>query len=237
MTTMVLPQLVEAEAQLAAEEAALNQQLAELQDKIKGIQTVIAMFNGGEPATNGKVPAAAVAEVAEVVEAAPEAPAPKKAAVEKKVPAKKTGRVGRPKKTAAEKASTATAKKAATAKKTTTTKKAKAAPAKKTAAKTAAKTTTKRGGKSSNWQSYVRDDFSKTPLPDIVENILKAQPKSVFKIAAVMSEIFPDDMPKNHFLKARNRISNILSAGARSGEWHRGRGGTYSCSEKSLKTA
>lgn len=221
MATVVLPQLQEAEAQLAAEEVALNAQLAEIQEKIKGIQTVIAMFNGS-PDSNGAAVVAEVEEeapVVEVVEPVEEEPAPKKA-VAKKTTAKKPGR---PKKT------TTTAKKV-TAKKATATKKAteKKAPATKAATK-------KTRGKAASWQSYVFDQFSNTPLPDVVENILKAKPKAVFKISAVMSELFPEDMPKNHFLKARNRISNILSAGARTGEWHRGRGGTYSCTEKSLQ--
>lgn len=206
MTEMVLPQLIEAEAQLAAEEAALSEQLAEIQEKIKGIQTVISMFDGG----GGIISTGDVATASTV--AATEEPAAK-VKVTPAVTTKTKGR-GRPKKT--ETASKGTTKKKTAAKKTTATK-------------------AKGRGKASNWQGYIREDFSKTPLPDIVENILKAQPKSVFKIAAVMSEIFPDDMPKNHFLKARNRISNILSAGARSGEWHRGRGGTYSCSKAAVK--
>jgi hypothetical protein len=218
MTEMVLPQLVEAEAQLAAEEAALTQQLAELQEKIKGIQTVIAMF-GGSAQNNGKSAAATVVappvvEVAEeeIEEAAEEAPV-----VAASTKADKTPRSTRGRRT---KAAPAASKKVAA-------KATKSAPVK----------AGKRGGKASNWQRYVREDFSKTPLPDIVENILKAQPKNSFKIAEVMAEIFPEDMPKAQFLKARNRISNILSAGARSGEWYRGRGGTYSCSEKALKVS
>ena len=49
-----------------------------------------------------------------------------------------------------------------------------------------------------------------------------------------MNVVFKEDMPKNHFLKARNRISNILSAGARDGVWYRARRGTNSMSEKAI---
>jgi hypothetical protein len=227
MTKMVLPQLVEAEAQLAAEEAALYQQLAELQEKIKGIQTVIAMF-GSQPSEPRieEVPVKAEEPVVEVVGEPLVVETPTVTAAAK--PAKGTK---------------ATQSKAA--KKVTPTKKAEpvakkaTAPKKGVPAKTVTTTTktTKRTGKESNWQGYVRSEFGEMPLPDVVENIVKSKPKSVLKIADVMSEIFPEDMPKNHFLKARNRISNILSAGARSGDWYRGRGGTYSVSEKALKAS
>ena len=42
-------------------------------------------------------------------------------------------------------------------------------------------------------------------------------------------------MPRTAYLKARNRISNILSAGARDGTWYRGRNGRYSQSESVTK--
>ncbi|MEO0757173.1 MAG: hypothetical protein AAFY78_09900 [Cyanobacteria bacterium J06648_16] len=229
MAQVVLSQLVEAEAQLAEQETIISAQLADLREKIKGLQTVMAMFDGESTEVT------AVADVEDTTEVEVEVEAPVKSAEPAaKKPASK--RRGRPKKT-----ETATA-----AKSTTTRKKSpatKSPAAKSTATKspatkaTAAKkaTTTRKApqrGKAAKWQRYIRDEFSSTPLPDVVANILKSQPKSTFKIAAVMSEIFPEDMPKAQFLKARNRVSNILSAGARSGEWYRGRGGTYSCSKK-----
>ncbi|MEL7225837.1 MAG: hypothetical protein AAGL17_13535, partial [Cyanobacteria bacterium J06576_12] len=99
------------------------------------------------------------------------------------------------------------------------------------------KTSTKRSGRTANWQRYVQENYRKSPLPDVIVGVLQAQPTNVFKIADVMTAVFKEDMPKNHFLKARNRISNILSAGARDGVWYRGRGGTYSMSEKAIKAS
>ena len=99
------------------------------------------------------------------------------------------------------------------------------------------KTSTKRSGRTANWQRYVQDNYRKSPLPDVIVGHLQAQPTNVFKIADVMNAVFKEDMPKSHFLKARNRISNILSAGARDGVWYRGRGGTYSMSEKAIKAS
>ena len=36
-----------------------------------------------------------------------------------------------------------------------------------------------------------------------------------------------DDMPKSQYLRARNRISNVLLGGVRDGEWDKGERGTY----------
>ncbi|MEM8810029.1 MAG: hypothetical protein AAGF01_28765 [Cyanobacteria bacterium P01_G01_bin.38] len=102
---------------------------------------------------------------------------------------------------------------------------------KKAAAST--KTTKKVDGRAASWQRYIRDEYKEMPLPDVVVGILTSEPKSSFKIAAVMTAIFTEDMPKAQYLKARNRISNILSGGARKGEWYRGRG-VYSLSKKAV---
>ncbi len=67
-------------------------------------------------------------------------------------------------------------------------------------------------------------------MPEAVTLILQTQPGKSFKIAEVMEALFEEGIPKSQYLKARNRISNILSAGARNGEWNRGKGSTYSIS-------
>ncbi|MBE9068657.1 hypothetical protein IQ260_18590 [Leptolyngbya cf. ectocarpi LEGE 11479] len=215
MATNVLDQLKEVDSQLASQVEALSNQLSAAAKQREGLQTVIDLFQS-TGSTNGV--AASVTEIltsaaasAGVTESEPE-PAPAKK------PGKKRGR----------KPSAKTAEKAKAAVSKTKTTKAKAAAEKVT-------TTRKpRGGKSPNWQRYVQDPFRKTPLPDVVANILKAQPDEAFKIAEVMEAIFKSDMPKATFLKARNRVSNILSAGARTSEWYRGRGGKYSMSKKAL---
>ncbi|MFG6103049.1 hypothetical protein U2F10_12400 [Leptothoe sp. EHU-05/26/07-4] len=215
MATNVLDQLKEVESQLASQVEALSDQLSAAAKQREGLLTVINMFQStgdtnGVAANVTEILSSAVATVQE--EEAPE-PAPAKK------PGKRRGR----------KPSVKTAAKAKAAPK------AKAPKAKAAAAAPAAKATRKpRGGKSPNWQRYVQDPFRKTPLPDVVANILKAQPDEAFKIAEVMDAIFKSDMPKATFLKARNRVSNILSAGARTSEWYRGRGGKYSMSKKAL---
>ena len=60
-----------------------------------------------------------------------------------------------------------------------------------------------------------------------VKLVLSTQPDKDFKIAEVMSSLFKENMPKSQYLKARDRISNILSVGVRDGEWHKGNRGAY----------
>ncbi|MEL6137353.1 MAG: hypothetical protein AAFR42_08095 [Cyanobacteria bacterium J06628_6] len=211
MAAIAIDQLTQAAATLAEQEAALNAQLATIQEQRQGIQTVIAMFSDTDsdvaPATDAEESEepeidVSPAEEASSVAATPDddTPEEEEAPVAK---APKPKRRGRPKKSVA-KSSTKTK-------------------------------LSKRGGRSAEWQTYIRDEYSDVPLPDVVAKILKTSPKKVFKIAAVMEALFPaDEMPKADFLKARNRVSNILSAGARSGDWHRGRGGTYSCTKKTV---
>lgn len=93
----------------------------------------------------------------------------------------------------------------------------------------------KKDGRAANWQKYVQSDYKDSALPEAVSSILRSQPSEIFTIADVMTAIFREDMPRTSYLKARNRISNILSAGARDGTWYRGRNGRYSQSESVTK--
>lgn len=93
----------------------------------------------------------------------------------------------------------------------------------------------KKDGRAADWQKYVQPEYRESALPEAVSSVLRSAPSEVFKIADVMSSIFIEDVPRDQFLKARNRISNILSAGARDGSWYRGRNGRYSQSENATK--
>ena len=93
----------------------------------------------------------------------------------------------------------------------------------------------KKDGRAADWQKYVQPEYRESALPEAVSSVLRSSPSDVFKIADVMSTIFVEDVPRDQFLKARNRISNILSAGARDGSWYRGRNGRYSQSENATK--
>ena len=219
MSTSVLPQLLEVDSELSTQATALEAQITELQEKRKGIQTVIAMFEAGNAPDIKDI--AAVTGGSEKTEKS----ATKATKTTRKTTAKKTK--AKAKTTKAKRGRPAKAKVAKAADTTKTT------DATETVA-TGKKTAAKRSGRTANWQRYVQESYRKAALPDVISGVLQAQPGTVFKIADVMNAVFKEDMPKNHFLKARNRVSNILSAGAREGTWYRGRGGTYSVSEKAV---
>ncbi len=85
----------------------------------------------------------------------------------------------------------------------------------------------KADGRTASWQKYTRPGVKNESIPDAVKLILETQPKKDFKIAEVMDALFQEGMPKAQYLKARNRISNVLSGGVRAGDWHRGEKSTY----------
>jgi len=101
------------------------------------------------------------------------------------------------------------------------------AKASKPAAKTKAKTSKKKDGRAADWQKYMRPGVKNQSIPDAVKLVLATQPEKGFKIAEVMEALFKEAMPKAQYLKARNRVSNVLSGGVRAGDWHRGDRSTY----------
>ncbi len=231
MSTSVLPQLIAVDSELSEQANTLAAQLNELQEKRKGIQTVIAMFESGvTPEGMDFTAVASVPGPADTSETKSQTAAETPAKATKTTTKRKTAKAATKTETAPKATAKATKAKAtrgrpAKAKATTSTaKENKSAPA-------------KRSGRTANWQRYVQESYRKAPLPDVIVGVLQAQPTNIFKIADVMNVVFKEDMPKTHFLKARNRISNILSAGARDGVWYRGRGGTYSMSEKAIKAS
>ncbi|MEM7062188.1 MAG: hypothetical protein AAF572_03370 [Cyanobacteria bacterium P01_B01_bin.77] len=208
MSTNMLTQLVEAEDLLSAQEAALSKQLADIQEQRRGLQTVIAMFDGSTNTNNGQAPKALALAVTQddEVETEPE--------TVKDTVAAKLAKVTRKAKISDDEAETTKTSKIRKVSRSTK--------------------PVKTDGRTAKWQRYVLDAHRQQRLQDVVANVLKTKSKASFKITDVMSAIFEDDMPKAQFLKARSRISNILSAGARDNDWYRGRGGTYSMSKKAV---
>ena len=111
--------------------------------------------------------------------------------------------------------------------------KKKTAAAKTAASKKTATTRKKKDGRSASWQKYVRPGMKNEAMPDAVKLILETQPDKEFKIAEMMDALIKADMPKAQYLKARNRISNVLSGGVRAGDWYRGQQrATYRITDK-----
>lgn len=81
------------------------------------------------------------------------------------------------------------------------------------------------------WQQYLREEFTDASLPIAVSEIMQQQPKQVLEITAILDSIFTDEIPKEVKSKARERVSNVLSVGAKKGKWYRGQAGQYSMSK------
>lgn len=96
-----------------------------------------------------------------------------------------------------------------------------------TKAKSPKTKTQKKDGRAADWQKYARPGVKNQSIPDAVKLVLATQPDKGFKIAEVMEALFKDEMPKTQYLKARNRVSNVLSGGVRAGDWSRGERSTY----------
>ncbi len=91
------------------------------------------------------------------------------------------------------------------------------------------KSAAKTDGRTASWQKYTRPGVKNDSMPDAVRLILATQPENEFKIVEVMAALFKEEMPRAQYLKARNRISNVLSGGVRAGNWYKGQQerGTY----------
>lgn len=148
------------------------------------------------------------------------------------VAASKPAAATRTKKVAKKAPAKGTSRKTTQAKRTKTTRATATASKTKTKAKPGRK---KKDGRAAKWQRHVQTQYRDLALPESVSSVLRSQPSEIFTIAEVMSSIFKESMPRTDYLKARNRISNILSAGARDGTWYKGRNGRYSLSENVKK--
>ncbi|MBE9182640.1 hypothetical protein IQ268_29310 [Oculatella sp. LEGE 06141] len=226
-TDTTLTKLLDVDSTLAQQEAQLQSQLQEIQAKRKSLESVISIFSPSAPAP------ASVAEVPVEVELPVVETKNGKSPEAAPVPATETA----PKRGRKPKATSEKAKVPAKAPKTTTSKSstdaAKADPktkAPKASTKTSAKASNKVARRSQDWQQYVRDEFSKTSLPEAVSNVLQRQSNDVVGIPEMIDSIFLDEMPKQVRSKASNRISNILSTGLKDNKWYRGKTGHYSVS-------
>ena len=195
MSDPVLSQLVSVESDLAQQADSLASQLAQIQERREGLRTVIDMFEGGEDeASDSKAASTATAN----------------------------RKPGRPSGSKTTRKTAAKTQKTETAAKKKPGRKPKSSTASTKTKKTSSESQKKKDGRAAEWQKYVQPEFRESALPEAVSSVLRSAPSEVFKIADVMSSIFIEDVPRTQFLKARNRISNILSAGARDGTWYRG---------------
>lgn len=85
------------------------------------------------------------------------------------------------------------------------------------------------------WQQYVKDEFYGATLSEAVAEVMQQHSKQVLEIAAIIDTIFTKEIPKEVRSTARERVSNVLSVGAKSGKWFRGQLGKYSMSKAAVE--
>lgn len=205
--------LLEADAQLAAQEARLSTQLELVQSKRRSLKSVISLFTAEEDTTVGVVVSTALATT--TVNGKSE-PTVLEAATLKPESADTT-------------ANTELETKAVEDTQLSKTQQSSSSPREKQTKKHAP--TKKSTRKTQRWQEYLRDQFSNATLSEAVSEVLQQQPDQLLEIAAVVDAIFVAQIPKEVRTTARERVSNVLSDGVRKNKWYRAQAGSYSLSE------
>lgn len=96
---------------------------------------------------------------------------------------------------------------------------------------------TRQTRQSKNWQDYLQDPFRQTSLPAAITTVFQQQPKQLLSVPDLISTIFVAEIPQDVRNKARDRMLNILSTGAKDGQWFRGKKGQYSLSKASAEAS
>ncbi|HEY9861769.1 MAG TPA: hypothetical protein V6D16_19885 [Candidatus Obscuribacterales bacterium] len=96
---------------------------------------------------------------------------------------------------------------------------------------------TKQTRQSKNWQDYLQDPFRQTSLPAAITSVFQQQPKQLLSVPDLINTIFVAEIPQDVRNKARDRMLNILSTGAKDGQWHRARKGQYSLSKAAAEAS
>lgn len=84
---------------------------------------------------------------------------------------------------------------------------------------------------SKNWQDYLQPAFQKTSLPAAIAAVFQQQPQELLSVSDLMAAIFVDRLPPDLHNPTHRRMLNILSTGAKDGQWYRGQRGQYSLSQ------
>ena len=214
-----LAKLLEVDSELAVTEANLLSQLESVQEKRRSLKTVLGMFPQAD--TRATTP------VESPVQVLPPAPGTK------------LERVGSdlapPLETSSAPATADSAPKAAPNTHSNGVKKkvSSSISRNKTKKLTPPPQPSKRG---SEWQQYIREEYSNTSLPEAVYAVLQHQADAVLEIPAIMNAIFADELPQEVGNKARRQVTNIISNGALKNKWYRGQPGQYSMSKAAAKT-
>lgn len=209
-----ITKLLEIDADLAEQEAQLSAQLASIQQKRHSLKTVIDMF---APAyTTDTVPVAT--------------PAPTPVAEEQSPPSSPD--VALPELDGVMTDTTAEAPTAPQPQQQQAKKNSSPASSKQTKKSAPAK---KQSKAPDTWHEYVKEDFSNASLAEAVSEVMQQHSERVLTIAAIVDTIFTSNIPKEVRNTVRERVSNVLSVGAKNNKWYRGKLGKYSMSKAAVK--
>ena len=85
------------------------------------------------------------------------------------------------------------------------------------------------------WQQYLKEDFINASLAEAVAEVMQQHLEQVLEITTILDALFVQEIPKEIRTKARERVSNVLSVGAKKGKWYRGLAGKYSMSSAAVE--
>lgn len=205
----ILANLLEVDATLATQEAELTTQLAAVREKRQSLQTVIDLFTTSSPTLASSQVGEETAAPAEVptedtvAASDTSAPTPAPAAEEPEEVKPKQSRSPSKPRAAAKSSKAPQGTKAG-----------------------------KPGKRSKNWQDYLQPTFRQTSLPTAITAVFQQRPQDLLSVPDLVDEIFVEAIPQEVRTIARNRMLNILSTGAKEGQWYRGPKGRYSLSQK-----
>lgn len=200
--------LLKVDADLAATEVELNVQLASVQEKRHSLKNVISLFSPGDTA----IPTTVVAPTPVVEDVvAPNVQEDTTPELDEET-TETTETAPQPSKRQGKKTLHTNSDKSSK----------KSVPAKETVKESAI------------WQQYLQDEFITDSLAVAVFEVMQQQPDRVLEITAILDAIFVAEIPKDVRSTARERVSNILSVGAKKGKWYRGEAGKYSMLKAAL---
>ena len=202
--------LLEADAQLAAQEVELNAQIQSIQEKRHSLKTVINMFAPVGTANNTLVTTLVAEEQRQPTVPDVTLPESNGAVTDNTA---ETPTASTPSKRQAKKnSSSATSKQSK-----------KSAPIKESSQQ------------ADTWQQCVKDEFYGATLSEAVAEVMQQHSGELLETATIIDAIFANDIPKEVRRTVRSRVSNVLSVGAKSGKWYRGQLGKYSMSKAAIE--
>jgi len=226
----ILSKLIEADSDLTHQEAELLARLETIQEKRKGLKTVISMFAPGGSSTSDLLQ--------QLGETLPNSKTNGTASAFSSDPATNGTAVI---------AESPTSEPIATSEETSKTPRRKGKTSQKTVSAAKESTSKRRGGRASKvnkptrkslgWQQYIRDEFGKSSLAEAIPQVLGRKPNQVLDTGEIIDAIFVTDIPKEARSTVRERVSNILSAGLKVNKWYRGKTGCYSLSKSAAEAS